>query len=159
MHDILIEIFNDSELDEKLDKYLDVLLSRYKSLKKEELVEIVFELKPVSKTAELFKSSFEKRYNYLIYLKNIDTEILKVLNRDDYDARTISGLSKAINKTEKEVIQRIMYSKELNDLLKIFPRKSRDGQVLITTKAKYEKSASFTDKFIDAFATSRVRLD
>ena len=75
---------------------------------------------------------------------------------DSFDS--FKGLSKDIDKSEDEVVERITYSKYLNEFLKIFPRKAKSGEVLITTKSKYEQSATFKDKFIDAFATSRVRL-
>ena len=155
MSDILEKIFT----NDLLENHIDALCASYSKLKKSELTKIVNEQRESSNSLDSFKLNFENTYKRLSDMEEIDRRILQALNSDKYQARTIDGISQEANSSEQEIIQRITYSEKLSDLLKIYPRKSKDGQVLITTKAKYEKSASFTDKFIDAFATSRVRLD
>jgi len=44
-------------------------------------------------------------------------------------------------------------------MVKVYPRKSSKGEVLLTTKDRFYKEASFSDKFVDAFATKRWGLD
>ncbi len=155
MSDILEKIFT----NDLLENHIDALCASYSKLNKSELTKIVNEQRESSNSLDSFKLNFENTYKRLSDMEEIDRRILQALNSDKYQARTIDGISQEANSSEQEIIQRITYSEKLSDLLKIYPRKSKDGQVLITTKAKYEKSASFTDKFIDAFATSRVRLD
>ncbi|MEP0175530.1 MAG: hypothetical protein ABJH28_06415 [Paraglaciecola sp.] len=140
------------------DTILRNLSENFNSLGELELKVLVADVKSLTNTFASFETEFLQQYEKLSKLEKIDRDILRVLNLDDYQARTIKGLSKDVDKSENEIVERITYSKYLNEFLKVFPRKSRSGEVLITTKSKYEKSATYRDKFIDAFATSRVRL-
>lgn len=97
-------------------------------------------------------------------LKNLRTvdiraKVIKALNNGRFIARTIEGISKEAAVNRNIVIRSIKSDKELHKQLKILPRKTSDGRVLITTKEHFNKSASFKDKFIDVFATKRVTVD
>tara|TARA_R110002124_G_C8971054_1_gene515104 strand:+ start:8625 stop:9092 length:468 start_codon:yes stop_codon:yes gene_type:complete len=154
MTEILKKIY-DNGLD---DTTLINLSENFSALREFELKDLASSIKSSSDSFDSFKEEFVHQYGKLSKLEEIDRDILRILNKDDYQARTVKGLSKDIDKSEDEVVERITYSKYLNEFLKIFPRKAKSGEVLITTKSKYEQSATFKDKFIDAFATSRVRL-
>lgn len=90
---------------------------------------------------------------------DIRARVIKALNNDRFIARTIEGISKEAAVNRNIVIRSIKSDKELHKQLKILPRKTSDGRVLITTKEHFNKSASFKDKFIDVFATKRVTVD
>jgi hypothetical protein len=154
MTDILKNIY-DNGLDKK---NITNLSDNFHELREFELEELISSVKSCSDSFTSFKIKFVQQYEELSKLETIDRDILRILNKDDYLARTIKGLSKDVNKSEDEIVERITYSKYLNEFLKIFPRKSKSGEVLVTTKSKYEQSATYKDKFIDAFATSRSRL-
>ncbi len=85
--------------------------------------------------------------------------ILNALNDKKYKARTIQGIAKYAKVSPSEVIQELNSNKTLNQQVKIYPRKSKDGQVLITTRARFDKAAPFKDRFIEAFATTRVSIE
>ena len=88
----------------------------------------------------------------------IDKKILAALNDRKFKARTINGVAKSVNVDSKSVLARIDSSPELKCEVKVYPRRSKDGRVLITTKSNFSRTASVKDKFIDAFATKRVSI-
>jgi putative aminopeptidase FrvX len=89
-------------------------------------------------------------------LNSIDDTILEVLNDQKYRARTIGGVAKAIGVSEKVVIHRLKRSKKLNEHVKIYPMHSRKGEALITSREKFEKTATVKERFVDFFATRRA---
>lgn len=92
-------------------------------------------------------------------MDDIETKILKSLRSDKFKARTIAGIAKEVNVTPKVIIHKLNSSPELNNQVKIYPRKSKDGRILVTTRDKFDSSASIKDKFIEAFATKRLRIE
>ncbi|MEJ1401806.1 MAG: hypothetical protein RPU41_13970 [Candidatus Sedimenticola sp. (ex Thyasira tokunagai)] len=85
--------------------------------------------------------------------------ILNALNDKKYRARTIQGIAKYANISPSEVIHELNSNKTLNQQVKIYPRKSKDGKVLITTRERFDKTAPLKDRFIEAFATTRVIIE
>lgn len=86
-------------------------------------------------------------------------KIIMALNNDKYVARTVNGIANEISLSEPFVVRALKNDKILRSQMKVYPRKSRDGNVLVTTKKHFDQKASFRDKFIDAFSTKRVTLD
>lgn len=84
--------------------------------------------------------------------------IFKALNNGRFVARTLGGISKETSIDRPLVIRYLRTDPELKTQVKVLPRRTRDGKVLVTTKDHFKKSASFSDKFIDVFASKRVTL-
>lgn len=89
---------------------------------------------------------------------NIGELILNALNDEKYKARTIAGVAKSTRINPSRIVTALNTTPKLNQYVKIYPRRSKAGEVLITTREKFDKYASFKDKFIDAFATKRVTI-
>lgn len=85
-------------------------------------------------------------------------KIISALNSGRFVARTLSGISKETSIDEPVVIHYLRTDSELQDQVKVLPRRTKSGKVLVTTKDHFKKSASFSDKFIDVFASQRVTL-
>lgn len=85
--------------------------------------------------------------------------ILKALNSGRFVARTVAGIAKETSLSKPMVVKVLKGDRLLKAEMKVLPRKTRDGQILLTTKSHFSKKASFKDKFIDVFATKRVTLD
>lgn len=86
-------------------------------------------------------------------------KIVEALNSKRYKARTITGIAKVAHVKSSVVVETIKNDPGLREMVKIYPRKSSKGEVLLTTKDRFYKEASFSDKFVDAFATRRWGLD
>lgn len=85
-------------------------------------------------------------------------QIIKALNNGRFVARTLGGISKETSIDRSLLIQYLRADPELKAQVKVLPRRTRDGKLLVTTKDHFRKSASFSDKFIDMFASQRVTL-
>jgi hypothetical protein len=82
---------------------------------------------------------------------DLKTALIKALEDERYDWRTILGLARALGTSEKEII----------DLLNAFPDQvvrttGADGQSLFTTRSHYEKTHGFRDKLLSALADKVV---
>jgi hypothetical protein len=86
----------------------------------------------------------------------IDSEIMMVLNDKKYKARTIYGVAKALDIRPEAIVSRLANSRDLNQQVKIYPIKSKKGDVLITSRDRFDRSATLRERFIDIFATKRV---
>jgi len=86
-------------------------------------------------------------------------KIVKALNNGRFVARTISGIAKETSIERPLVVKILRTDRELRAQLKVLPRKTKDGRILITTKDHFKERGSFSDKFIDVFASRRVTLD
>jgi hypothetical protein len=84
--------------------------------------------------------------------------ILRALNDKNYIARTINGIAKETHLSREEVITEINLDTDLGNMLKVYPRMSKSGDLLITTKERFYKEAKLTDKFIDIFSSSKGKL-
>lgn len=92
-------------------------------------------------------------------MDKIEQDILKALNHTKYKARTIKGIAKETKLPKTIITQRLNSSAYLNKHVKIYPRRSKKGQLLVTTRIKFDSEATLTDKFIDGFASKRIRVD
>lgn len=81
------------------------------------------------------------------------------LNNSKYKARTIDGIARETKLTVGTVVATIKHDRRLRATVKLLPRKSEDGRVLITTKKRFSAEASIKDKFIDIFSTKIPDLD
>jgi len=94
---------------------------------------------------------------------NLDTDlyvrILKALENPKYKARTISGIVKEANVSKKNVMEFLRHNKKLKEELKVYPRRRNDKKILLTTKRKFDKEATFKEKFIDLFSTYGGGID
>lgn len=89
----------------------------------------------------------------------VRVKIIDAINRPKYKARTIQGIVKDTQLSRNVVVNAIRNDTDLKGSLKVYPRRTKNGHVLITTKQKFDKEASFRDKFIDAFATVRTGVE
>lgn len=89
-------------------------------------------------------------------MDKVDSRIMMVLNDQKYKARTIYGVAKALGIKPEVIVNRLEHSKDLNQQVKIYPIKSKKGDVLITSRDRFDRSATFKERFIDIFATKRV---
>src|SRR5690606_17471504 len=79
--------------------------------------------------------------------------IINALMNQKYKARTISGVSKEAHLPKATVINALKKDSALAISLKVYPYRSKDGQLLITTKERFSKESTFKEKFIDFFST------
>jgi len=91
--------------------------------------------------------------------KEIREKIIKSIDNEKYNARTINGIAKETKLTAAEIAMAIRVDSFLKKHIKIFPRRTTEGRVLITTKNKFLEHASFRDKFVDVFSTNRLGLE
>lgn len=90
---------------------------------------------------------------------SINIMILQALNNQDYIARTISGIAREVNSSPVVIVRAIKSDPELKSIVKVFPRRAKTGEVLLTTREKFNKKASIKDKFIDFFSTNQASID
>lgn len=86
-------------------------------------------------------------------------KIIRALNNGRFVARTVGGIARETSLSKGLVIKSLKVDEILRGQMKIYPRKTSDGKVLLTTKKHFSKKAGFKDKFIDVFATNRVTLN
>lgn len=84
--------------------------------------------------------------------------IINALMNQKYKARTISGVSKEAHLPKSTVINALKKDGALAVSLKVYPYRSKDGKLLITTKERFSKESTFKEKFIDFFSTKRQDL-
>ncbi|QSB80958.1 hypothetical protein [Citrobacter freundii] len=84
--------------------------------------------------------------------------IIRALTNKNYIARTIDGIAKETNLSRDDILKEIHKNTELSDTVKIYPRKSKKGDYLFTTKERFYNDATITDKFIDFFSTKKGNL-
>jgi hypothetical protein len=85
--------------------------------------------------------------------------IIRALNDGRFVARTIGGIVKETSLTRAVVVKSLKGDKVLRGQMKVLPRKTSDGGILVTTKKHFREKAGFKDKFIDVFATKRITLN
>lgn len=85
--------------------------------------------------------------------------ILQALNNQDYIARTVSGIAKEVHASPAKIVQIIKTDPNLKVIVKVFPRRTKTGEILLTTREKFHKKASIKDKFIDLFSTNQVSIE
>jgi hypothetical protein len=88
----------------------------------------------------------------------VGKRIFFALNNLRYKARTVYGLSKETDLPVSVVVDAIKSNPALMDAIKIYPYKSKEGVVLITTKERFREGSSFKDRFVDFFATRRAGM-
>lgn len=82
-------------------------------------------------------------------------KIVGALSNGRYRARTVTGIAVEAGLREAEVVDALSSDQALAKVVKIYPVRSKDGRVLITTKDRFAKEASPKEKFIDFFASQR----
>lgn len=90
---------------------------------------------------------------------DIRERILLALNNANYIARTVNGIAKEAHILPKQVVDVIVHDKDLRMCVKVYPRRTVKGKLLLTTKRKFKEKASLKDKFIDFFSTNQVSLE
>jgi hypothetical protein len=82
---------------------------------------------------------------------DLKTVVIKALEDEQYDWRTIPGLARSLQMSEKD-ITRVLDS--VPD--RIVRATADDGRVLFTTRSHYEKTHGFGDKLLSALADKVV---
>jgi hypothetical protein len=82
---------------------------------------------------------------------DLKTAVIRALEDERYDWRTLDGLATALGTSEREVLG------VLNSIPdQIVRAASADGQSLFTTRSHYEKTHGFGDKILSALADKVV---
>lgn len=82
-------------------------------------------------------------------------KIVVALSNRSYRARTVKGIATEAGLREADVVSALSSDAALAKVVKIYPVKSKDGRLLVTTKDRFAKEASTKEKFIDFFASQR----
>lgn len=90
---------------------------------------------------------------------DISVKILQALNDQNYIARTVAGIAKEAHASPVLIVKTIKSDPKLQTIVKVFPRRAKTGEILLTTREKFNKKASFKDKFIDFFSTNHASID
>ena len=85
-------------------------------------------------------------------------KILESLENKRYQARTIRGIAKEVKQTEEKVLKMLLEEEQLREVIKVYPRRNKNNELLITTKNRFNKEAAFLDKTIDILETKRKGL-
>lgn len=91
--------------------------------------------------------------------ENIRLKIREALNNKKYSMRSLNGIAKEVNIPEKQLRHIITSDKNLAKEIKYMPFRSQDGKLLVMSKERFYKEASFRLKFIDFFATKRQEIE
>ncbi len=86
-------------------------------------------------------------------------KILKALENRKYQARTITGLARELNRSREEIIKAIIETPELRKIIKVYLRRTSNGDLLISTKKRFYNEASLRDKFVDFFSIHRLSVE
>lgn len=86
-------------------------------------------------------------------------EIIKLLSNRKYRGRTLIGISRETKIPAGLIKTGIRGDRNFAKKLKIFPKRTKDGDVLITTKERFVSEASLEEKFTDFFASNRQEID
>lgn len=89
------------------------------------------------------------------FQEDVRKKIRVALNNKQYSMRSLDGIAKETHLSEKQLSQAITQDKVLAKEIKFMPFRSKDGQLLLMSKERFIKEASFKVKFIDFFATNR----
>jgi len=91
-------------------------------------------------------------------IAEVREKIVLALNNPSYRSRTLQGISQETKLQPTVVLQAITNDRILAHAVKIVPMRSKDGRLLITTKNRFSKEASFKEKFVDFFASRRQEV-
>ncbi|MBH1658484.1 hypothetical protein I5V54_07830 [Stenotrophomonas maltophilia] len=91
--------------------------------------------------------------------ERVRAKVLGALNNKKYVARTIAGIADEAHLKSEIVREALRSDPALNELVRVYPRKSLSGSFMVTTQEKFQKRAPFKDKIIDLFASNRPELD
>lgn len=83
------------------------------------------------------------------------SRIISALASNKFSMRTLGGIAKEINVSEEELKRIISNDSVLSAEIKTMPFRSKDGKVLVMSKERFIKEASFKVKFMDFFASKR----
>jgi len=89
----------------------------------------------------------------------LDQRIIAVLEDTHLDSLTIKQIAQSLDLDERSLVRAIKPDQDLRSLLKIYPGRSADGELLLTTKKKFYRTASLTYQLADLFASHRISLD
>jgi hypothetical protein len=92
-------------------------------------------------------------------LEKLRPQILAALEDPNYLARTIQDLAEAIGIDERTFVRTMKSDPELRGKLKLYPGRSENGELLLTTRDKFYKTAPWRAQFLDMFANDRASLD
>ena len=85
--------------------------------------------------------------------------IISVLEETHLAALTIGELAHALGLEERSLIRAIKPDQDLRMLLKVYPGRSAEGELLLTTKQRFYRTAPLRTQLVDMFASHRVSLD
>ena len=85
-------------------------------------------------------------------------KIRAALDNPAYRSRTLQGIAGETRLPPEVVLKAIQRDRQLAAQVKVIPILAQDGSVLITTKSRFAREASFKEKFVDFFASHRQEL-
>lgn len=87
--------------------------------------------------------------------ESLRKKVRNALNNKNFTTRSLEGIAKEAQISEKQLRNAIIHDSELAKQIKYMPFRSKDGKILLMSKDRFAKEASFKVKFIDFFATNR----
>ena len=93
--------------------------------------------------------------------EEVREKIITALKVQKYKGRTISGLVQDTGLERSVITCAFRQDEQLQEIVKVHPRKLKSGKRIFTTKARFREESSFSDRFVDIFASIRpdVALD
>jgi len=90
--------------------------------------------------------------------KSIREKIVDALNNPAYRSRTLPGIARETRLSQQRVIAALHCDRELAATVKLVPMRTQDGRLLLTTKDRFSREATFKELFVDFFASKRPEL-
>jgi hypothetical protein len=84
--------------------------------------------------------------------------IVASLNNPRFRMRTLQGIAQEARLSTSTVVQAMHADAALANTIKLVPIRTRDGRLLVTTKDRFANEATWTERFVDFFATRRPQL-
>lgn len=84
--------------------------------------------------------------------------IVAALNNPRFRMRTLQGIAQEARLSTSTIVQAMHTDTALANTIKLVPIRTQDGRLLVTTKDRFANESTWTERFVDFFATRRPRL-
>lgn len=113
-------------------------------------------------TSMLYRAPRARRLRSAARPKSDGTEvrekIVAALNNPRFRMRTLQGIADEANLSLHAIVQAMHTDPTLANTIKLVPIRTQDGRLLVTTKDRFAKESTWTERFVDFFATRRPQL-
>ncbi|WUR11087.1 hypothetical protein E7V67_015310 [[Empedobacter] haloabium] len=90
--------------------------------------------------------------------QEVRERIVAALNNPRFRMRTLQGIAQEARLSTSTVVQAMHTDAALANTIKLVPIRTQDGRLLVTTKDRFANEATWTERFVDFFATRRPQL-